>query len=208
MISVVFAAAGLGLLTGLLLGLSVTSIVGTVASALTAVLVAFVGLRSAPASPPAGNSAPEPLAASDRSVRIGVFSFAVIISLFLALYMRAHDPIGPPVKTQIDDLTQAGYTKLDACALVAYREFGLVGKGWAAPTDSKPIGAPVLFKVNTSMCAELDPTTFQDSIVKTLNAWVELGRGKWAKLAKFVETRIPESEQLDAIKVLHSFACE
>ena len=80
----IFAGAGLGLLLGSVMGLSVTPVVAIVIGALTSVLAVFLGLDGK------GSLTKLPKV---NAVRIGAFGFATVAGLALGLHVRINNPI-------------------------------------------------------------------------------------------------------------------
>src|SRR5271163_3895364 len=96
-----FVAGGaMGLLVGALIGLSTVPVVVGVMSALTALVGAFLGLAA-----PASSRMPFSLQAW-RIVGFGTISVLAIIG---GIYLRTSQILEPPVKKQLNELTDAGF---------------------------------------------------------------------------------------------------
>src|SRR5690349_12202869 len=105
----IVAGSGLGLLVGLLLSLSVSPVVGGVISELTVLLGAFFGLT--------------PSTGPDRAWRIGSFGLACTIGVVAGLALRTGNQFSESIRKQSADWQQAGATKEQAVAFLAYQHF-------------------------------------------------------------------------------------
>jgi hypothetical protein len=138
----IVAGSGLGLLVGLLLALSVSPVVGGVISALTVLLGGFFGLA--------------PSGGSDRAWRIGSFGVACAIGVVCGLALRTGDQFAASLKKQSDDWQQAGATKEEAVAYLAFQHLGIKPAGRELGEAPKPSsGQVVLFAGHTDVCGRL-----------------------------------------------------
>jgi len=185
MVLQLLAGAGIGLLLGLLVGLSASHVVATVVGAVAGGLLILLGLNQAKDSAPTA----QPL----NAWRLAGFGFACSFALLISVWVRAHHSLSPPVKTQVKELTDVGYSPDDARAWVAYVDSGLVvsaGKPVEQVKDAGPSAASassLLFasegKVDT--CGLLNPDRYKDQ-KEQLNA-MRLQGGEWASYAAYVE---------------------
>lgn len=134
-----FAGFALGLLTGLLVGLSSTPVVGGVVGALTAVIAGFFGLTSAPLTP-------DPL-------RIGSFGCAAVIGLAFGLHVRAQDLTALTVREEVRRWTDAGYAPDAARDIVAFARYGIRPAGREIGPPPHPLSS--LFAGQASLCGRL-----------------------------------------------------
>jgi hypothetical protein len=152
----VVAGSGLGLLVGLLLALSVSPVVGGVISALTVLIGGFFGLT--PSSGP------------DRAWRIGSFGFACAVGVLAGLALRTGNQFAPSLQRQSQDWQQAGATRQEAVAFLAYEHLGIKPSGGEPGDAPKPVaGQAVLFASRTDVCGKLggvDGTAAQLRILK------------------------------------------
>lgn len=109
-----FAGIGLGALTGLLLGLSVSQTVASVITALAAVLAGFFGLSNA--------------AAGISSVRIGAFGIACAMAVVTGVWLRAGDRLSTAPVADVKRWTDAGFSKEEALGLVAFERLRIQPK--------------------------------------------------------------------------------
>ena len=138
----IIAGSGLGLLVGLLLSLSVSPVVGGVISALTVLLGGFFGLT--------------PSTGPDRAWRIGSFGFACALGVVAGLALRTGNQFAASLERQSKDWQQAGATKEEAVAYLAYERLGIKPAGRELGEAPKPTSArPVLFSGRTDVCGKL-----------------------------------------------------
>ena len=140
MIREAFAGIGMGLLVGLLLGLSSTSVAGIVTSALTAGLAVFFGLSRSDGP--------------DRALRIGCFGFACASAGLGGLVLRSGPWLERDIPSEVARWTRAQYSPEEARSLVAYQVLGVRPQGReisAVPPPPLP-----LFSSHTDLCARLE----------------------------------------------------
>jgi hypothetical protein len=189
MVLQLLAGAGIGLLLGLLVGLSSSHVVATVVGAIAGGLLILLGLHS---SKDDASGTPPP-----TTWRLAGFGFACTLALIVSVWIRAHHSLSPPIKEQVKELTDVGYSPEDARAWVAYVDSGLMISGGKPVEQAKDTGpsaasaSSLLFasegKVDT--CGLLNPGRYKDQN-EQINA-MRLQGGTWASYASYVE-------QLDA----------
>ncbi|HEY5738779.1 MAG TPA: hypothetical protein VIW27_03580 [Gammaproteobacteria bacterium] len=109
-LSVLFAGLGMGLLIGLIMGLSISPTTKIVMGVLAAGLGAFLGFdqrafkASSSDNPQAGRS--DLL----RELRVGSFAFAVIAGILLGMTIRTNELLLPTISESVKKWTDAGYT--------------------------------------------------------------------------------------------------
>lgn len=102
MVLQLLAGAGIGLLLGLLVGLSSSHVVATVVGAVAGGLLILLGLNSSKDDP---SATPPPTA-----WRLAGFGFACSLALVVSVWVRAHHSLSPPIKDQVKELTDVGYS--------------------------------------------------------------------------------------------------
>ena len=138
----IVAGAGLGLLVGMLLGLSVTQVVGGVVAALSAILAGFFGLSG--------------LAGPVRSWRIGAFGFGCVLGVVAGLAIRSGTLLAPSVASDVQKWQQAGFPPEEARAYVLYERLGVKPGGATIGERPAPNAASnVLFADKSGVCAQL-----------------------------------------------------
>jgi hypothetical protein len=129
--SQLLAGTALGLLLGLLVGLSSSPVVATVVGALTGGMLVFLGFTS--------NSQPDSNTRSSFDAagwRLTGFGLACTIALLAGLLVRTRNLLTPPIRRQVSELTDAGFTSDEAHAWVAYKNIGVLMRAQPnVPTD-------------------------------------------------------------------------
>ena len=155
----VFSSLGIGLLVGILLGLSSAPVVGLIVGSITALLASVLGFKM-PTWGSAGNESKERLPETSVQtligLRAGTFGFACVLGIFVGIYMRTHDvlsPRPPGLAERYEELLAIGFAPEDARAL-------LVGAG-AASADAIPTTRQtVLFSGDADACENLAADRF------------------------------------------------
>jgi hypothetical protein len=137
----VAAGGGMGLLVGVLLGLSVAQAVGGVIAALSALIGGFLGLTGG---------------GSVRSWRTGSFGLACVIGVLLGLFVRSGAVLAPSIEQDVAQWQRAGFSKEQALSYVAFARLGIKPAGaemTARPTADATSNA--LFADRAGVCARL-----------------------------------------------------
>ncbi len=185
MVLQLLAGAGIGLLLGLLVGLSSSHVVATVVGAVAGGLLILLGLNQAKD----GAAGAQPLSAW----RLAGFGFACSLALLVSVWIRAHHSLSPPIKNQVKELTDVGYAPDDARAWVAYVDSGLTVNGSKPVEQAKDTGpsaasaSSLLFATEGKVdsCGLLNPDRYKDQ-KEQINA-MRLQGGQWASYAAYVE---------------------
>jgi hypothetical protein len=136
------AGSGLGLLVGVLLGLSVTQLVGGVVAALSAVLAGFFGLSG--------------MAGAGRSWRIGAFGFGCVLGVLAGLAIRSGALLAPSIASDVARWQLAGFPPEEARAYVLYERLGVKPAGITLAERPAPgAGSNVLFADKSGVCSQL-----------------------------------------------------
>ena len=115
MYSQLFAGVGLGLLVGILVGLSSSPVVSVVVGALAAGMVTLLGFtRSSKGS--------EPSYSEGSTIRLGGFGVACAAAVIWGLFIRTHNWASPSIAEQVSDVQKAGYSGEEARRWVAVQE--------------------------------------------------------------------------------------
>src|SRR5438105_4710037 len=85
---------GLGLLTGILVGMSSSPVVATVLGAISAALGGFLGFQKPDST------------SSSSDVRLGAFGVFCVAAIFLGVYVRAHNLASPTFLSQQPSLRE------------------------------------------------------------------------------------------------------
>lgn len=167
--------AALGGLVGLLLGLSISDVVGSALSAILVLLGAAFGLGAAEGGP----------LRSGRPGRIIGFGCACAAGVVGGVWLRAHSALGPDASAQMETWRDLGASDALALDLVIYQRLGLTpgtlqpaGDGVAARA-----GASALFSTDAAAaCARLDNPIYQEA--EALRVAMQDEGGLWAELAR------------------------
>lgn len=193
----VAAGMGLGLLVGVLLGLSSTGVVGGVVTALAAVLAAFLGLSGTGASSKG---------MSVGRARIAAFGFACTLGVGLGLATRAHDWLSEPIGVQVERWRHAGASPADAIDFVAWQRLGVMPHGRTIGEVPKPSAAQTVLFANPSatQCSQLSGRRFAQPAGR-LDAMSRAG-GSWQRAAEAI-SRVQDSDHADLMDAAYELAC-
>jgi hypothetical protein len=207
MIGQLFAGAGLGLLVGVLVGLSSSPVVAGLVGALATGIVALLGF---------GRSAQEdqPSYIDGSVVRLGSFGLACAAAVILGLFIRTHNWASPSIAEQVSEVQKAGYTGEEARRWVAYKNIGTStleasNDAPAAATHSNSGTAPsagsVLFSgSNQGECQHFDTNRYKDA-QEHLYALRQLG-GKYAEYAEKIAS-LDTGQQKTVLNSLRLLFC-
>lgn len=203
MLSQVFAGAGLGLLVGLLLGLSSSPTVALVVGALATAMTTLLGFARADSNAPSTSL-------SGSAVRLGSFGFACAVAVLAGLLMRTHEWASPSVGQQIDTLVKAGYSPDEARQWVEYRSLGTVLNPAAhtapgADNRSPALGSSVLFSGRDSGDCQYFDTSQYKNAREQLHS-LELLGGVYAKYAQKISS-LDAQKQKAALEGLQLIYC-
>ena len=154
----VFSSLGIGLLVGILLGLSSAPVVGLIVGSITALLASLLGFKLPERF--AGAAPGEPLAQEMQQtligLRAGTFGFACVLGILAGIFMRTHDFLSPPqpgLEARYAELLAVGFAPEEARRI-------LIDPG-ALPDESSPTTRQtVLFSIDAETCAQLAADRF------------------------------------------------
>ena len=166
----ILSGLSLGALTGLLLGLSASPVVGSVLGSLIAGIMVFLSLSDTDAQAPR----------MDRSKlsRLTSFSLSTIVVLLIGIGARSGEWLGrSEIQRKYDDLLQIGFDESKARELVAESLT-------SSDSELERARSPVLWssKGSRSGCADLDPAVYTDD-ESILQAYASAGL-PWSDLTK------------------------
>lgn len=183
-----FAGIGLGLLVGVLVGLSSSPVVSVVIGALAGGMVTLLGF--APAAKEGDSSS-----LSGSVIRLGSFGLACAAAVVLGLFIRTHNWASPSISEQVAEVQKAGYSGEEARRWVAYKNVGAIlgsgpGSAGSQPSASSGTGSvagSVLFSgADTGECQHFDTSRYKDA-AEQLYALRQSG-GKYAEYAQKIAT--------------------
>jgi hypothetical protein len=171
-----FAGTGLGILVGLLIGLSSSPVVATVVTALAAGMITLLGFNTKPDDPQNRTF----LRAS--AWRLGSFGMACGIFVLVGLYVRANDVLSPSPKQEILRLSNAGFSPEEARRWVLVKHLG-ASPGQPEAAKGTGVGSSVLFAgEGADDCRALDPANYQNA--REQIAYLESRRGTFAAFGR------------------------
>lgn len=192
----VFSSLGIGLLVGILLGLSSAPVVGLVVGSITALLASLLGLKL-----PARDSAaaatddqlPQAMVQMLIGVRAGTFGFACVVGIFAGIYMRTHDLLSPPARgleARYAELLAVGFDPGEARNLLISPP-ATSGHGGEGKLDTRQT---VLFSIDAENCSQLSEDRFA-----SLSAAAAYYRGReldWlADIAEGLDAGLADEDQ-------------
>jgi len=211
-----FPSVGIGLLVGVLVGLSVSPVVAGLLTTLGGLLATLLGLQQ----DSTGDSGTALSRLRVNGVRIGAFGFASVLGVAGGLYVRNHNVFTPPVKEQIAAWQEAGYSRDEAKQFVALQRFGLTPEGrQIVQSDVQKTQASALFGAlsDVNLCDKLSTRQFNGDPeriaqqYRTQNVGDETDKRTplyrtLGDLADHVQ-RVPREEQATIFQDLENFIC-
>jgi hypothetical protein len=197
----VAAASSLGVLLGLLIGLSASPIVATVGTALVALLGALFGFSE--------KISPNLTSAAAR--RIVSFGIAAVFATILAVLARTHDWLAPSVDSQRSMLTELGIRDAkEQTEMLRFLRFGIL----PASTTSAPKGSPaataaavhdtVLFSAPGDFCRSF--LQFPDGSPQDLLALLDQQTQELRRFAVLIRG-LPEDQQRQMLIAGRIYLC-
>jgi hypothetical protein len=195
LIAQIFSGAGVGLLLGILLGLSSSPVVSLVVGALAAVLATFIGIRG-----PNKDSLEAPGEATNGAqrkglaFRAGAFGFTCIVGLLTGIYLRTHDSLSPPrpsLKQQVDELVSVGFSAAEARRIAVLHSLD-AERAEAKPADavraSESAGAvqsTLLFGTSAETCDRVNVDRFKN-MTTAIAAYNAMGESALLRIAQAI----------------------
>jgi len=190
--------SAIGVLVGLIAGLSISPITSMVLGALSTGLLILLGLTE-----PKGSENSE-----NRTTRILGFGLACSFALVLGIYLRTHQVLSPPLETQKERLTATKvFTEEQISEILLSTNFGIhptanspnspSGTGAAADLAS----ATLLRSGSEDFCRVAKRDQFHD-----LAAYLDELKRRDAKLAHIIESA-PKNYQDSLSKSLSDYRC-
>jgi len=193
----VLSGVSLGALTGLLLGLSASPVVGSVLGALIAGILVFLSLSNAADGAVGGDLN------DTKLIRVSVFSMAATAAALLGIMIRSEQWLGASaLQQQYSDLLSIGIPPRDAKAAILDRV-----KATPLDAEADRMRSPVLFAadVTTEQCQELDPDKFGSA--QGAFTRYEAAGDPWRETAQQVEKLVPAADQMTVLKFVHQIHC-
>jgi hypothetical protein len=176
------AACALGLLTGLLVGLSTSGVTASVVSAALAMAAGVMALTgiSNPFLPKGENAAAR---AAGHDWAVFCFAVVTIAGLGGGLWMRTHDTLSPTPGEMVARWQAAGFEAAEARKIVT-AQLGAAGSGGDGKglALTRTVTGTVLFSGDAATCQRTDPARAPDA-AEVRNAW-SLAPEPWPDLAR------------------------
>lgn len=196
------AGAALGIFVGGLVGLSTSPVVGSVLTALLALLGAFFGLSGA-GKRGSGSSAPAPN--TPGNVRLICFSAAAVLATLGGLVLRTGGHLSPSLQERQAAWQTLAFTEREAGQLVAFETLGL---NFFADTSLGAVPRPdlhsSLFADRPDYCTSLARSRFASDEI-WLRALAASG-GAWQAVSENLSGLAP-SARLQAVQAIWRLPC-
>ncbi|MGV3571440.1 MAG: hypothetical protein ACO1PB_12640 [Ramlibacter sp.] len=198
------AGGSLGLLVGLLTGLSVSPVASIVVGAVAALLGGVFGLAEK-ASPRLGSAGGH---------RLTAFALATVVALVAGILLRTHHVLSPSPQRLRAQLADIGIqdTK-EQNEMLRFLRFGLLPTG-VTPAGKEGKAAEqafhgqqgVLYAEGTSFCASLRTAVRRGDGAADVSALLDTG-GPAAKRAAVAIRALPATEQAGALRAAPAYLC-
>jgi hypothetical protein len=189
-----FGAGSLGILLGILIGMSASPTVSIVITALVALLAGLFGLseKSTFAISP------------DGARRLGAFAIAATLASLLGVWMRTHETLSPSLDQQRATLRELGLAdkSKEQIEMLKFLRYGLVPAGSAVSKEPKPWIGVFYNDAAPSLCADLNRAESADDIITVLKAAGAKSQSLASEIAK-----IPPDRRNDAANVVRMTLC-
>ncbi|MFN8582264.1 MAG: CHAT domain-containing protein [Gemmatimonadaceae bacterium] len=188
----IFSGVGIGVMVGLLLGLSLSPIVGVFIGAVGTGLAALLGLNDAHFS-------------TAKGLRIGSFGLALVLSAPLSIYLRAHNVLGsgpPSLATRKAELLAMGYDSTRVLDLLA----ATARSQGEATAEQK--GGLFADSTHVDYAARLDPELFGNDPAKTLSQFRAVDDDQFQALADSIAKFVPSQHQVALVKATLRVICK
>ncbi|MGB7786939.1 MAG: hypothetical protein WBL27_12625 [Salinimicrobium sp.] len=192
----IFGGAGLGILIGLLIGMSTSGTVGLIIGSLASVLLVLLGFKEK------GDS-------NIQTLRVGSFGLFCALAVLAGLILRVNNSFTPTIKSEVERWTADSLFSLqEAKTYFLYERFGFVPSGVEIDsTIDKKRAQVVLYgsDVSLSDCEKLEGYK-SFPIQNELNAYKRLG-GVWQRIASAVEADVDIVDQKSTLHIFQKCLC-
>ena len=208
----ILSGIGMGLLLGIIIGLSTTEVVKVIMGILTALLGAFLGFDKRSFT---GMEADEYLKEKHNSLftalRAGWFGLTVVAGILSGMWIRTNEIFTPSVKWSVDQWTDAGYDSLYARKLVTYQRFAIdPNTGELRPeTELNKSARSSLFSSEQAqeLCGSTDPDQWNNDWAVAKQALLGLDDDAITPVVTAIEENIPESDRFAFLSGLYNLLC-
>lgn len=209
----IFSGLGMGLLLGIIMGLSASEVVQTIFGVLTALLGAFLGFdRRSFSGMEAEEYEKEKYNALYTGLRAGSFGVAVVAGILSGMYIRTQEVLTMSVEKRVKQWTDADFEPEYARKLVAYQMLSIDPRtGETGPlTEVQRITQGALFNAaqRASLCGTIDPGNWNGDWQKAKKAMLDLDMDPVTELVKVIESDVPVAIRFDFLWGLRVLVCE
>lgn len=212
----VFSGIGMGLVVGIMLGMSVSPVVAATLGTLASLLGAFLGLQGEGAT---GESILGKI--KINGVRIGSFGFACIGGIMLGLFFRSSEMFSASIADEVAKWTKAGYSATEARQFVAWKKLGIQPKDTQVQIgDVQKAASSSLFGTlaDLDLCNKISLERLGNDPSEVLRVYRNLYKPevedakntlyqKLSALADKIE-RLPVDQQIEILKGVEETLCE
>jgi hypothetical protein len=194
----ILGGSGVGLLLGMVVGLSSSPVVGAVVGALAAGLLALLGLKEKDVD-----------LTAVQCLRLGCFGFACCLGVVIGLWLRTSDRLSPRLTEQQQQWKAIGFSDDETRKIVLYRSTGLLLEPLKIEAISSVSGgktATSLFSVSSGsdICTASDASQFA-STSEQVKALKQSG-GSFGRLADSLQG-LKSADQKHILEVINHWAC-
>jgi hypothetical protein len=204
----VFSSFGIGLLVGLLLGLSSAPVVGLVVGSITALLASLLGFEL-PTRDESASPIPRELRQTLIGVRAGTFGLACILGIFAGIYMRTHDVLSPPepgLTERYEELQSIGFSPERARELLV--PGGELALAAATESDAPTTRNTVLFSVDAETCQQIAVDRFA-TVSAAADYYESRSLARLARITRDLDRELAtEDDKRLAVKAVVEVMCE
>lgn len=210
--SQVFSSVGIGLLIGILLGLSTSPVVGLAVGSITALLASLLGLKIPKKN---GEQATDDTTNREQQkligIRAGFFGLTCVVGIFIGIYMRTHNVLSPPeltLKQQIAELTAIGFSAQEARELVVPHATGTNPFGKKI-SEERPIYKTNLFATDLEIRDQIVANTRRFADISTaIKYYRDIEQPRFLKIARIVnDLAVDEKTKIEIMRSVVDALC-
>lgn len=209
----ILSGVGMGLLLGIIMGLSVSDVVQTIFGVLAGLMGAFLGFdKRSYAGMEASEYEKEKYNTLFTALRAGFFGLAVVAGILSGIFIRTNDLFTMSVEKSVKQWTDAGFDADYARKLVVYKRLaidpttGELGQS----TQLQRTATAALFSAEDreTLCGVIDPDNWNNDWKTASDALNEVNNKPLTNLVKAIEMYVPEDLRFDFLKGLRILVCE
>jgi hypothetical protein len=209
----ILSGIGMGLLLGIIMGLSTSEVVKTIFGVLAGLMGAFLGFdKRSYAGMEASEYEKEKYNTLFTAIRAGWFGLAVVFGILSGMLIRTQEIFELSVAERVTQWTKAGYDPDYARKLVTYKIFAIdPNTGELGPvTEVQKAGMAALFNAEdrAGLCGAIDTDNWNNDWQTAKDALLELKNEPLTKLVAAIEFNVPEDQRFDFLKALRILVCE